>query len=207
MRLVSGIYRGGYPFDSLPCVDDEIHTSNPDDLKQGDILVIWGGEDISPTLYGKPVSRFTGADEKPSRRDDTEWALMRKASALEIPIIGVCRGAQMLCAFAGGTLYQDVNRHGGYHIVETPDGYTFRTNSIHHQMMNPFNVKHEMLASIKTPLATHHYDVENLVEVKEEPEFVYFPEVKGYAVQWHPEAMDVDCEATKYIFSQIEARM
>lgn len=207
MRLVSGYYGGGYPFDSLPFVTDEISTKDPKDLKEGDILVIWGGSDISPALYNKPVSRFTGATGAPSHRDRVEWALMQQAKTLNIPIIGVCRGAQMLCALAGGTLLQDVNNHGGTHVVETPTGYEFMTNSIHHQMMYPWKVKHEMLASIRTPLATRHYDVENLVVIDEEPEYVYFPEVKGFAVQWHPEGMQVESPATQYIFQTIAERL
>lgn len=207
MRLVSGFYRDTGPFDEFPGIDDFISTKNPEDLKAGDLLVIWGGGDISPTLYNKPVSRYTGADEVLSHRDRVEWDLMKRAKELDLTIVGVCRGAQMLCALAGGHLIQHVDSHGGYHVVETPTGYEFNTNSIHHQMMYPWNVKHEMLASIKVPRAREHYEVDNLITVPEEPEYVYFPEVKGHAIQWHPEAMDTESQATQYIFQQMEARL
>jgi putative glutamine amidotransferase len=207
MRLVSGYYDDIYPFNHMNVFTDTGYAFEADELKRGDALIIWGGEDISPTLYNKEVSRFSGSGPQISTRDAVEWSLMKRAVELEIPIIGVCRGAQMLCALAGGHLLQHVDNHGGTHVVETPTGYEFVTNSIHHQMMYPFNVEHEMLASIKTPRSKYHFDVNESVPVPEEPEFVYFPKVKGFAVQWHPEAMDADCPATKYIFDQIEARL
>lgn len=207
MRLVSGFYHGGHPFDKLPGITAEISSKDPDELEPNDLLVIWGGEDISPELYNKPASIYSGAKHGISYRDKVEWGLMQRAKALQIPIVGVCRGAQMLCALAGGYLLQHVNNHGGRHMVETPNGYEFITNSIHHQMMYPFDVKHEMLASIKDPRATQHYDVDEQVKVTEEPEFVYFPEVKGFAIQWHPEGMDVKSPATEYVFQEIMKRV
>ncbi len=203
-RLVSAYYDEFFPFDGLKEWESLFSTSNPGDLKEGDVLVVWGGADISPSLYNKEVSRHTGADDRPSRRDAIEWALMQRAKELGCPIIGVCRGAQMLCALAGGHLIQHVNRHGGTHAVITIEGDTFNTNSIHHQMMYPWNVKHVMLASIKEQLSDVHMDVNTNVEVPEEPEFVYFPEVKGYAIQWHPEMMHSHSPATQYIFNKFK---
>lgn len=207
MRLVSAIYRDGYPFSQLPAVTSVTETSDPADLQAGDILVVWGGADISPSLYNKPVSKLTHADDRPSKRDQIEWALMQRAKELSIPIIGVCRGAQMLCVLAGGTLIQHVNNHGGKHLVVTVDGEEFVTNSIHHQMMYPWDVRHEMLCVSKHILSDVHIDVDNSIDVEAEPEYVYFPEVKGFAIQWHPEMMDSESEATKYVFKTIQERL
>jgi putative glutamine amidotransferase len=207
MRLVSGYFDSHFPFDMYDKIDELHATSKPQDLKEGDILLIWGGADISPKLYNKPVSRWCGADDKPDHRDLAEWTLMKRATFLGIPIIGICRGAQMLCAHAGGTLYQHIVGHPpGRHIVTTFDGREIPTNSLHHQMMNPFNVKHEMIASIKGN-TRFHFDVDAQVPVTEEPEFVYFPDVKGFAIQWHPEMMEGECEATKFIFEQLDKRL
>jgi gamma-glutamyl-gamma-aminobutyrate hydrolase PuuD len=184
VRLVSGYFQDFYPFHKWACFDSLAHATHPEELKEGDALVIWGGEDISPLLYKKPLSSRGGGSVPPSRRDMVEWALMKRAQELKVPILGMCRGAQMLCALAGGHLLQDVNKHGMY----------------------PWGVPHEMLASIKQPLSTTRYEVENLVDIPEEPEFVYFPEVKGYAVQWHPEYMDAECEATQFVFNEFVKR-
>lgn len=208
MRLVSAIFQDHYPFDQMEGVKDQIHTTRPDELREGDVLIVWGGEDISPALYNKPKSRYSGADSAPSRRDAIEWALMKRAKDLAIPIIGVCRGGQMLCALAGGFLVQHIGYgHGGRHVVTTPTGYEFITNSLHHQMMYPWDVPHEMLASIKPGLAKEHFDVDNLIEIKEEPEFVYFPEVRGFAIQWHPEMMAAQEKATDFIFKEFYKRV
>ncbi len=201
MRLVSGYYSDFYPFHKLPGINSLALASDPDDLEKGDVLIIWGGADISPVFYNKPLSKHGCGSVPPSKRDAVEWALMNRAKELECPILGICRGAQMLCALAGGHLIQDVNNHGGYHTVITIDGQEFKTNSIHHQMMYPWDVKHEMLAVTKKPLATRLMEVDNLINIPSEPEFVYFPEVKGYAIQWHPEMMDEHCEATQYVFN------
>lgn len=195
-----------YPFENYNKITQFLATNQPEDLKADDMLLVWGGEDISPSLYNKTKSIFGGGNPRPSRRDALEWAMMNKAKDLGVPIMGICRGAQMLCALAGGFLCQHMQHHpGGRHTVTTNTGRNIITNSLHHQMMYPFDVKHEMLASVKRPGA--HYDVDELVKVPEDPEFVYFPEVKGFAVQWHPEMMAPDCEATQYIFDQLDEKL
>lgn len=214
MRLVSAIYDDFFPFESL-VLDKVEHPSvrnfevmvDPLEMRRDDVLIVWGGEDISPSLYNKAVGRMTGADDRPSRRDRIEWALMQKAKELGNPIIGVCRGAQMLCALAGGFLIQDVDNHAGWgHIIETKEGYEFKVNSLHHQMLYPFDVEHEMVAKSEK-LGTQYLDVDTPIEVPVEPEFVYFPKVRGFAIQWHPEMMDGEAPATKYALNYIKDRL
>ncbi len=212
MILYSAYYSGSHPFDKLKGITGVVQVTHPTELKEPGILVIWGGEDISPSLYNKPVSSYTGASERMSRRDSVEYLLAKKAIELGMPIIGVCRGAQLLCAMAGGTLIQHVNNHGGSHIVKTSEGMDIRVNSIHHQMMYPFNVQHEMRAWIEHHRSDVHIDVkENGNEFNNrppvEPEYVYFPTVKGFAVQWHPEMMSEGTPANKYILSDIEKEL
>lgn len=208
MRLVSAMYNDFYPFDKLSEIDNLAVMIDPDELRPDDMLVVWGGEDISPALYNKAVSSMTGATEIPSRRDRIEWGLMQRAKELGVPIIGVCRGAQMLCALAGGFLIQDVDNHaGGGHNVETFDGYEFKVNSYHHQMLYPFDVEHEMIASVNKPLSPYHLDVDSFIKMDVEPEFVYFPKVKGFAIQWHPEWLDANTKANKYVLNFIKDRL
>jgi putative glutamine amidotransferase len=208
MRLVSALYRGTYPFDSLSCVTEETATDDPNTLAAGDILIVWGGEDIHPSLYGRSLSRQTGAPkEGPARRCRLEWALMQRAKELGIPIIGVCRGAQMLCALAGGILFQHVEGHGGRHTVHTWDDKEIVVNSIHHQMMCPKGTNHELLAWLPTHLSNVYWDEDRVLsreDVEVEPEFIYFTDVKGYAIQWHPEMMNENSDANKYVLSYLE---
>ena len=207
MRLVSAIYSDGYPFDRMSFIDDFINTSNPDDLEAGDILVVWGGADIHPALYNKGRSRYSGADTRPSRRDLIEWTLMQQAKKLGIPIIGVCRGAQMLCALEGGILAQHVENHSGYHDVVTNDNQIIKVNSIHHQMMVPTNTVHELVAWTPTPLSTVYHNDVGTIEMEKEPEFIYFNDVKGFAVQWHPEMLMPTDDANVYLEKYIQAKL
>lgn len=210
MRLVSAIWNDHYPFHELGLFEEFVATRDPDDLCVGDVLLVWGGEDISPALYKHGRSRFSGASDAPSYRDAVEWALMLRAKELKLPIIGVCRGAQMLCALAGGHLYQHVENHGGHHEVTTFDGQKFMTNSLHHQMMAPENTKHKVLAWTKPRSDGYYYRPDGGAEIvlrkkdtNVDPEFVHFTDVNGYAVQWHPEMTDYPDVGTEYVLQYI----
>lgn len=216
--LYSALYHDdGYPFNALT-EQQTVVVHAPEELEEADsALVIWGGGDINPAYYNHPVHRTTYASKQ---RDPQEWALLQRAIERGIPIIGVCRGAQMLCAAAGGFLIQNVHNHGGYHLVHTIDGDVLRVNSIHHQMMAGFeHLEHELVAwrpmergmdgSITHAGLPYGYR-DNQTYVPpinwREPEFVYFPKINGYAIQWHPEAMDIESAATKYILNYIKQK-
>jgi len=174
---------------------DRIFTSSVDaseSLENVDAVVFWGGTDIHPSLYGQGLhlqsqARYSG----PSERDKFEWKLMKWCKVNNVPMIGVCRGAQMMCAFAGGKLIQHIQGHGITHQIVTDTGELMNTTSAHHQMMYPWDVPHELLAW--TPhKRSHSYEDGTGMDVKEahnypEPEIVYFPEINGLAIQGHPE--------------------
>lgn len=216
-KLVSVIYDDFYPFYSLVDKGEQpfpsltsLHTiDNPDDLDQGSILLLWGGGDISPSLYGKEPSRYSGATDRPSRRDEIEWACIQHAIEIGVPILGICRGAQMLCAAAGGTLMQHVDNHAGRnHLITTNTGDKYKVNSLHHQMMYPFEVDHELLAWSTENLSSVYYDGNNILnEIQCEPELVIFPEIKGIAAQWHPEMMNEKEPATKYLIKVVKDKI
>ena len=81
----------------------EGETADPDAL---DGLVLTGGGDVHPRRYGQePHPSLTGVDEA---RDELELALVAKALAQGMPVLGICRGCQVLGVAAGGDLIQDV---------------------------------------------------------------------------------------------------
>ena len=216
MRLVSSIYPDYYPFQEgmSDVFDSFINSSNEADLQEGDVLLVWGGEDISPALYDEPVNVFGDGSITPSRRDQIEWGMMLRAKALGIPIIGICRGAQMLCALAGGSLWQHVDNHAGArHYVETYDGQKLLTNSVHHQMMRLDGIPRSdyQLIGWTDPRSEHyHYGARAIHSVtpdQVDPEFVWFNRINGFAIQWHPEFVDYPDEATDYVFNFIRARI
>jgi gamma-glutamyl-gamma-aminobutyrate hydrolase PuuD len=208
-KLYSAVYEDdGFPFNAL--ADSCQRVIDPSELTEPDsALIIWGGADISPAYYKHPLHPTTHPGGK---RDQIEWGLLQAAIERGIPIFGVCRGAQMACAAAGGFLIQDVRGHSGKHFVNTHDGNVLVVNSIHHQMMAGLEaVDHEMVAWTSAPLSRGHYGYKDGEEYDapltfKEPEFVFFPKIRAYAIQWHPEAMAGDSPATEYILNYIKRK-
>ena len=93
---------GGIPF-ILPFTDNvQILQSVVSSI---DGLLLTGGGDISPVIYGE--STLPECGECCRDRDDFDYALLRLASERQIPVLGICRGMQIINTYFGGTLYQD----------------------------------------------------------------------------------------------------
>ena len=75
-------------------------------LDRLDGLVLVGGEDLDPATYGAETHPATGAANE--LRDRAELALLREALVRELPVLGICRGAQLLNVAYGGDLVQDL---------------------------------------------------------------------------------------------------
>ncbi len=207
MRLVSALYNDHHPFHTMDVFDDFDCVHSPDELRKNDVLIVHGGGDISPALYNKRLSRMSNGTEEPCWRDEIEWSIMRRAAELQVPIIGLCRGGQMLTALAGGYLIQHIENHYGTHPVVTADNKVFNVNSIHHQMMVPDGTDHELIAWSKRKLSGVYWDEDKTINRDIEPEFIYYPSLKGFALQWHPEMMPADCTANQYVMSFIKQRI
>jgi putative glutamine amidotransferase len=118
-----------------------------------DVLVIVGGEDLSPATYGGPAS-YPGQSQHFTAADEGQLAIVRRAIALATPLLGICRGLQVINVALGGTLIQDLGADSGHrrdgvpirqimhsHAVEIAPssrlaaalGSTARVQSAHHQ--------------------------------------------------------------------------
>jgi putative glutamine amidotransferase len=181
--------------ETAPFMKGEIRVvRHPNEIVEEGVLVLWGGEDINPDIYNHPRHPLTGS---PSNRDIVEVHLAQYAIDNGIPIVGICRGAQLLCALAGGSLIQDVHGHAGlsHVIVDVRTKKLTVVNSLHHQQM----YLEEMPKDDYVLLATsdnfneghvghsHTWKNRQPVDVNYEPEAVWFPKIKGLAIQWHPE--------------------
>ena len=202
--LYSALFNGDYPFkDTFREVTTVMEPTQIEDTNS--VLIIWGGGDISPTIYNHPVLKCTGAREELSSRDKYELALAKRAIELGIPVIGVCRGAQMMCALAGGFLIQDVSGHtSGHDMKIVASNSLVRTSSLHHQMMYPFDVEHELLA-VASPTLSKKYVAAIEVLMPSEPEVVWFPQVKALCIQGHPEFERDDSPLVQYCKELINA--
>lgn len=169
-------------------------------FKKDDVVLFGGGEDISPTLYNQKPSRYSGSGKLISNRDAYEVEIFKSAVAAGASILGICRGAQLICALSGGSLYQHVNAHAGRdHKMTTSEGTVLNVCSVHHQMMNPMGTKHELLGWSTDILSNVHIiEEEENVPVEVEPEVVFFNDTKALAIQYHPEFMASNDEAVEY---------
>jgi len=214
-RLKLGYCPTGAPGNGIGPFGRIFHTGvnlgKEDSLKNVDAVVLWGGEDISSSLYDETPEVPSQTPSAPSRRDLFEWQVLTEARDKKIPVIGVCRGAQLACVFAGGKLIQDVNNHHGDHVCKTYDSNYISMNSCHHQMMWPYDIKHELLAWTSVHKAVK-YKPESLeagqLEQRQvpEPEVVWFPEISALAIQGHPEWLDEFDLMNNWIMKEIRFR-
>lgn len=160
-----------------------------------DGLIITGGVDISPLRYGENPLKDT--DVICIERDKMEFNLLELAIKKSIPVMGICRGLQLINVAFGGTLYQDIpsqipNAHGhvslstmryGYHEVHLiEDGYLYEifkkdkivVNSLHHQSIK------EIGKNLKVVATSEDGVIEAIESIDDN---------KIFGVQFHPEAL------------------
>ena len=184
------------------------------------ILVLHGGSDISPTLYGEKTLSVTHASKEPSKRDKIEMELIDNFVARKWPIFGICRGMQMLTAHQGGKLIQHVTNHNtGSHemtvmqrsrvntktVVTYP---TFEVNSAHHQMCVLNRVRDaELTGWTPSPNSGVYIGARGQSDFEVEPEAVHFQRINAYAVQWHPEWLKKDSLAVQWVLEELRTKI
>ena len=172
-----------------------MHRGVPPDLNPNDTILLEGGADIATSIYKERPNKFTGGFNKP--RDLFEVRLTERGIKAGCSFIGICRGAQLLTAMLGGSLIQHVTGHSnGEHQMTTADGETMWATSVHHQMMYPFDLPshdYEILAHSTEPQSRCYLREQDLDMIDRlpkdfvEPEVVWFPKIRGLAIQGHPE--------------------
>jgi len=179
-------WRSTDPFDLM----DSIPVTHPNQIERHHVLLLHGGEDISPSIYNQEPNEFCFAPRKPSRRDTLEIACVEQAVKMGLPIVGICRGAQLICALDGGSLCQHIVGHsqnGGQHHLYDPvtKEILCKSNTAHHQMMipKPGNV---ILAQTQEKFRGFGEN-EEVTEYTTCPEIVWFPEMRAIGIQGHPE--------------------
>lgn len=183
----------------------EIFTEHQTILKPEDVnkhlnaIIFWGGEDIATSLYyEKPVTPHS--PEKPTKRDIDEANIYRKARALKIPVIGICRGSQLLNVLNGGSLHQHVVDHVHSHAVYDQKGFLFNVTSTHHQawIVNPD--KYTPLAWAKGNAWPKHKTQAEPTTIHEIGLYPY----KTLICQGHPEYPEASPEYQKFIKKHIQ---
>jgi putative glutamine amidotransferase len=149
-----------------------------------DGLVIAGGPDVEPVRYGAPADPRTGP---PARaRDAWELALIEAALAARLPLLGICRGMQLLNVALGGTLVQHIDGHAevpgvfGRHPVKPVPGTVYGDVVPEETSVPTFH--HQSIDRLGTGLIPSAHAADGTVEAVEFPGPHW---VMG--VQWHPE--------------------
>ena len=200
----SVVKAGGAPVLIPVITDEEALTEIIDSL---DGLILSGGGDINPLfLHEEPIPQLQDVD---SVRDQYDLLILRLATDRQLPVMGICRGHQLINVFCGGTIYQDINsqkpgvlkhsqsmpRTQASHSVKITDGTklskildgaeTLQVNSFHHQAVK--DVAPEFVSSAVAPDGIN--------------EGIEHPERDIFSVQWHPEGFaSVDDEQALKLF-------
>lgn len=156
------------------------------DAKEAEIVVFTGGSDVSPDYYGHAKHRTTQCDP---HRDNVEQALFEHCIANNIPMVGICRGAQFLNVMSGGEMYQDVSKHTMAHdITDVETGEVVYVSSTHHQMMKPAE-NALLVASSRIGGSIEWWDGEIFKRdvSKEDIEVVWYEHSRCLCFQPHPE--------------------
>ncbi len=170
-----------------------------------DGVVFTGGEDMDPEWYGAAPSPHSNP---PSReRDVFELALFATARYRELPILGICRGIQLINVALGGTLYQDLptERPGPVDhnpkAARTERGHAVRlaVGSRAAAALNSIGIRvnsfhHQAICDLAGALVATGWTEDGLVEAVETgPDAPWL-----LAVQWHPEEMHRDAQAPEH---------
>jgi putative glutamine amidotransferase len=153
-----------------------------------DALVIAGGADVAPSRYGAEPHPRTGPPAP--ERDAWELALIEAALAGGVPLLGICRGLQLLNVARGGTLVQHLDGHAGEpgvfgrHTI-TPVSGTLLGATLPEPVSVP-TYHHQSVDRLGDGLLASAFAADGTIEAVELPAARAF----ALAVQWHPEAGD-----------------
>ena len=184
---------------AIPIVFPQIKEMEKIDyfLSLVDGILLIGGSDISPHLYGEDPKRFLW-DTNP-RRDMVEMNILERAMEKKKPILAICRGMQLLNVYLGGDLYQDI-----YEQKDNVMNHSFRDNktiSYYHNIYMEEDSHMEKIFGEETLVNSYHHQairklagelkatarardgIIEAVEYKNEDQFIL-------GVQFHPEQID-----------------
>lgn len=183
---------GGIPILIPPATD---LGTIPDQLELIDALILSGGPDVDPLHYGQQPKLECG----PSTpiRDVFELEALRIAQEIGLPVLGICRGMQMLNVFLGGTLFQDLkyantdHRHMGAANPETPlheitiEANSFLADALGSKRVPVNSFHHQALDRVADGFEVVARSDDGLVEAVEHTG----EDFDAFGVQWHPEMM------------------
>lgn len=187
------------PYFDIELIVPRVNHQYHDIVERNDALLICGGNDICPSLYNQEKHPSTLKEDH--LIETMDFDLLKQFNNKQKPIIGICRGIQVINVFLKGNLYQDIpsqyptiiNHNKDTHLI-TPIQDTFfyqyfkdeiKVNSFHHQ-----NIK-----DLSPLLKINAISEDGLIEGVENKNIL--------AVQWHPERL-LESHQKKFIEMMIE---
>ena len=189
---------GGFPV-VLPVASRQKVVSSY--LEQLDGVVIVGGDDVDPRLYGEEARRGTGTIFPPRQRFE-RW-LYEEARNRRIPVFGICYGLQLINVLEGGTLYQDIRRDAG-----SKRNHRDKHSPTHRVRIEPNSRLAHVVGRRSAEVASEHHQAVNRLALGFRAvahasdgiiEAIECDDESILAVQWHPERM-LRSAATKKLF-------
>lgn len=186
-----------------------------DYVKLVDGIIFTGGVDIAPLYYGEnPIKELISIS---AERDENELKLFKKIYGTNIPILGICRGMQLINVALNGTLYQDINAQlpnslGHYQRDSKPDvlyhSVKIGENSILFKIFENYEISvnsyhHQSVKDLGEGMKAAAYSQDGIIEAMEntspDGQFIL-------GVQWHPEGLVVKQEESLELFSYFVER-
>ena len=201
LSLLSGYFKSIVAAGGIPMVIPPYEETNLmiEMLNRVDGLLLSGGADVNPLfLNEEPVEALHNINPW---RDRQELLLVRLAANRQIPILGICRGIQVMTAALGGTLYQDIDTQmEGKHIKHSQD--LDRSYASHTVNLEPDSILAQIFRSEKLAVNSFHHQAvkepapgfrvtaratDGVIEAVESTEYKSM-----IGVQWHPECFIVN---------------
>lgn len=170
---------------------------SPDNMREAvhacDGLLFTGGVDVHPSLYGEEMLAACG-DVCP-QRDEMELLLLRLALERDLPVLGICRGIQLINVGLGGTLWQDLPSQTGSSLCHSQrPPFPMTVHTVHVEEDSPLfsllktcdyavnSTHHQAVRTCAPSLRAAARSSDGIVEAVWRPESRFL-----LAVQWHPE--------------------
>lgn len=211
-EYVQAIQRSGATAIIIPRLDTD--NEREEMLDKLDGIVFSGGADIDPYHYGEEKSEACG--QPVPDQDEHDLALARIALKRDIPILGICRGCQLINIVLGGNLYQDLSEVGFDALCHDPDEYN-RWEGKHGIKIDESSALYEIFSKDRVQVNSfHHQAVKETapdLKVVARSEDGLAEALEGrkrkdlYLVQWHPEMMATKNSDQQRVFDYFVERV